>query len=97
MWRAAGPGLLHVLISDTPVAVNCRLLLYADRYLRTELESVRERLMDNRLSIHLAKTESILFATRKKLDVKLWLQLWNMRGAHRRQGGSFLWTRPTEH
>lgn len=90
-WRAAGPRLFHVLTNHTPVAANYWLLLYADRYRRKELLSGRERLVDNKRSIHLGKTESILFGSKKKLDVKLRLQLWNMRGR------SCLWTRRTGH
>ena len=35
--------------------------------LSKELESCRQWLMDNKLSLHLAKTESILFGSKKKL------------------------------
>lgn len=70
-----------------PAAVKCKLLLYADesallvsgddiseieKTLGNELNSVSKWLIDNRLSIHLGKTESILFGTKKKLSkVKL--------------------------
>ena len=59
-------------------AVKCKLLLYADDsallasssdvseiedVLSRELESVSEWLVENRLSLHLGKTESILFGS----------------------------------
>ena len=61
-------------------AVNCILLLYADDSalivpgkdvkeielkLTKELESISNWLTDNKLSLHLGKTESILFGTKK--------------------------------
>ena len=64
------------------VAVKCKLLLYADDsallasssdvseiedILSKELESVSEWLVENRLSLHLGKTESILFGSNKRL------------------------------
>ena len=63
-------------------AVKCKLLLYADDsallasssdvseiedVLSRELESVSEWLVENRLSLHLGKTESILFGSYKRL------------------------------
>ena len=63
-------------------AVNCKLLLYADNsallasssnvseiedVLSRELKSVSEWLVENRLSLHLGKTESILFGSNKRL------------------------------
>ena len=62
-------------------AVKSKLLLYADdsallvsgkdvkvieQTLSRELESVRDWLIDNKLSLHLGKTESILFGGKKK-------------------------------
>ena len=62
-------------------AVKSKLLLYADdsallvsgkdvkvieQTLSRELESVRDWLIDNKLSLHLGKTESILFGSNKK-------------------------------
>ena len=53
-----------------PMSVKCKLLLYADDStlivsgsdpLSIELNSCRQWLIDNKLSLHLGKTESILF------------------------------------
>ena len=67
-----------------PATTNSKLLLYADdssilvsgkdvsqiqATLSKELESIREWLIDNKLSLHLGKTESILFGTNKKLQL----------------------------
>ena len=74
-----GPLLFLIYINDMPAAVKCKLLLYADdsallvsgsdvseieKTLGNELDSVSKWLIDNRLSIHLGKTESILFGTK---------------------------------
>ena len=63
-------------------AVKCKLFLYADDsvllasssdvsemedVLSRELESVSEWLVENRLSLHLGQTESILFGSNKRL------------------------------
>ena len=63
-------------------SVSCDLLLYADdsclivthkdisyieNTLNSNLSSLSDWLVDNKLSIHLGKTESILFGTRTKL------------------------------
>ena len=65
-----------------PISVKCKLLLYADdsalivsgfdskeiaEELSRELESCRQWLIDNKLSLHLGKTEAILFGSRRKL------------------------------
>ena len=65
-----------------PMSVKCKLLLYADdstliisgsdpkviaNTLSFELNSCRQWLMDNKLSLHLGKTESILFGSKRKL------------------------------
>ena len=78
-----GPLLFLIYINDMPAAVKCKLLLYADdsallvsgsdvseieKTLGNELDSVSKWLIDNRLSIHLGKTESILFGTKRKLS-----------------------------
>ena len=71
-----GPLLFLIYVNDMKAAVKCKLLLYADdsallasssdvseieEILKRELESVSEWLSENRLSLHLGKTESILF------------------------------------
>ena len=77
-----GPLLFLCYVNDMPISVRCKLLLYADDSalivsgsdpqsiadkLSEELESCRKWLMDNKLSLHLGKTESILFGSKKKL------------------------------
>ena len=64
-----------------PAATNSKLLLFADESailvsgkdvgqiqatLSKELECIREWFIDNKLSLHLGKTESILFGTNNK-------------------------------
>jgi len=71
-------------------AVKCKLLLYADDsallasgpyvseiegVLTRELEAVSEWLAENRLSLHLGKTESILFGSKKRLSKAKKLQV----------------------
>ena len=77
-----GPLLFLVYVNDMVSAVNCKLLLYADdsalmvshrdvkfiqERLGLELEAVNDWLIDNKLSLHLGKTESILFVSKRKL------------------------------
>ena len=65
-----------------PISIKCKLLLYADDSalivsgsdpqtiadkLSEELESCRKWLLDNKLSLHLGKTEAILFGSKRKL------------------------------
>ena len=65
-----------------PISIKCKLLLYADdsailvsgtdpniisHILSKELDNANKWLIDNKLSLHLGKTESILFGTKKKL------------------------------
>jgi hypothetical protein len=65
------------------VSVDCKLLLYADdsallvsdrnpqcvaEKLSKELETCRQWLVDNKLSLHLGKTECILFGSKRKLN-----------------------------
>jgi len=74
--------LLLLYVSDMEDAVNCKLLLYADdspllvsgkdvnrieTILSNELQNVSNWLVDNKLSLHLGKTESILFGSKIKL------------------------------
>ena len=64
-------------------SVKCKLLLYADdsallvsgkdvleleRILSVELGAVNEWLCENRLSLHLGKTQSILFGSKKRIS-----------------------------
>ena len=77
-----GPLLFLCYVNDMAISVKCKLLLYADDSalivsgsnpqsiadtLSKELESCRQWLMDNKLSLHLGKTESILFGSKRKL------------------------------
>ena len=74
--------LFLLYINDMSAVVQCKLLLYADdsallvpgcnvkvieNTLGVELESVNQWLLDNKLSMHLGKTESILFGMKRKL------------------------------
>ena len=78
-----GPLLFLCYINDMAVSVDCKLLLYADDSallvsgrdpqiiadkLSKELESCRQWLVDNKLSLHLGKTECILFGSKRKLN-----------------------------
>ena len=78
-----GPLLFLCYVNDMPISIKCKLLLYADdsalmvpgldpesiaEILSNELKSCRQWLIDNKLSLHLGKTESILFGTKFKLD-----------------------------
>ena len=75
-----GPLLFLLYVNDLSAAVTCKLLLHADNSvllvsgneiagmeatLSSELESVSEWLTENRLSLHLGKTGSILFGTKR--------------------------------
>ena len=77
-----GPLLFLLYVNDMKAAVNCELLLYADdsallvsgkdvvnieSLLSEELSNVGNWLVDNKLSLHLGKTESILFGSKVKL------------------------------
>ena len=77
------PLLFLCHVNDMPISVDCKLLLYADDStllvsnkdpkvvadkLSHELESCRQRLIDNKLSLHLGKTETILFSSKRKLN-----------------------------
>ena len=77
-----GPLLFLCYVNDMPVSVKCKLILYADdsallishknpQYiadmLSRELDSCREWLIDNKLSLHLGKTESILFCSKYRI------------------------------
>ena len=73
--------LCYVNDMEISISSECKLLLYADdsailyshknpevisRKLSSELESCSKWLVDNKLSLHLGKTECILFGSRKK-------------------------------
>ena len=77
-----GPLLFLIYVNDMKDAVRCKLLLYADdsallvsgrdvseigESLSMELESVSEWLTENKLSLHLGKSESILFSSNNRL------------------------------
>ena len=77
-----GPTLFLCNINDRSMALDCHLASYADDsaliassqdakvvadFLSGQLSLCRSWLVDNRLSLHLGKTESILFGTHKKL------------------------------
>jgi len=78
-----GPLLFSLYINDMSQAVSCELLLYADdscltvthrdvgyieKTLNDNFSSLCEWLVDNKLSIHIGKTESILFGTQNNLN-----------------------------
>ena len=89
MWRTPGLyiGTLIVLIyvNDVESAVDCDLLLYADDSallirgkniidMEQKLSS-NVWMIDNKLSLHLEKTESLLFASNRKLKQQKFLRL----------------------
>ena len=82
--RILGPILFLCYINDMSTSLKCRLSLYADdsalvaagksvsdlsRFLSSELESCKNWMVDNRLSLHVGKTESILFGTSRMLYI----------------------------
>jgi len=77
-----GPLLFNIYVNDMSNAVNCELCLYADdsmllvsgnnvkeieTTLETEMKNISKWLESNKLSLHLGKTESILFGSKSKL------------------------------
>ena len=79
-----------IYVNDMSGAVCNKLLLYADdstiivadeclsnieTVLQNELEIVSEWLVDNKLSLHLGKTESILFGSRPRLKSQFVLSI----------------------
>ncbi len=77
-----GPLLFLIYVNDMEMAVKCKLLLYADdsallvsgkeidviqKELSNNLQSVHHWLVDNKLSLHLGKTEAILFGSKRKI------------------------------
>ena len=78
-----GPLLYLIYSNDMEIAVKHKLLLYADdsiilvchkdpevisQCLSKELDSVNNWLIDNKLSLHVGKTECILFGSKRKLN-----------------------------
>ena len=74
--------LFLIYINDISTAVRCKLLLYAEdsaflvsgkttqliqESLSSELDAAREWLIKNKLSLHLGKTEAILFGSKRNL------------------------------
>lgn len=77
-----GPQLFLIYVNDMYSCLNCRLSLYADdsalffahrdpaviaNRLGNELANCKRWLIDNRLSLHMGKTECLLFGTSRKL------------------------------
>ena len=77
-----GPLLFLIYVNDMPAAAKSKILLYADdsailasgktvseveKALSDDLQAVSDWLVDNKLSLHLGKTESIVFGSRHKL------------------------------
>ena len=77
-----GPTLFLCYINDMSVALKCRLALYADNsaliasgpdsntvadFLSEQLAQCSAWLVDNRLSLHVGKTECILFGSSRRL------------------------------
>ena len=77
-----GPTLFLCYVNDMSSSLQCRLSLYADdsalifsgknatdiaNFLSTEISSCQKWLIDNRLSLHVGKTECVIFGTRKRL------------------------------
>ena len=78
-----GPLLYLCYSNDMEISVKCKLLLYADdsvlvvsgkdpnsisKILGAELASCNQWLIDNNLSLHVGKTECIIFGSKRKLN-----------------------------
>ena len=74
-------GFLLIYVNDMSGAVNHKLLLYADNSNILVAEVVSEWLVDNELSLHLGKTESILFGSKSTLQSQLKLGI-SCKGTH---------------
>ena len=85
-----GPLLFLIYVNDMESAVDCDLLLYADnsallirgkniidieRKLSKELAKLNVWLIDNKLSLHLGETESLLFGSTRKLKQHKFLRI----------------------
>ena len=77
-----GPLLFLIYINDMNISLTCKLSLYADDSallfshrdakviadrLSSELSTCKGWLVDNRLSLHVGKTEALLFGTKRRL------------------------------
>ena len=77
-----GPLLFLLYINDMSISLNCQLSLYADdsalffahkdasviaERLSTELSNCKRWLVDNKLSLHVGKTECLLFGSKNRL------------------------------
>ena len=77
-----GPQLFLIYINDMNLSINCKLSLYADdsalvfshsdpvvigERLSCELFCCKQWLVDNKLSLHIGKTECMLFGSSRKL------------------------------
>ena len=77
-----GPLLFLIYINDMKISINCKLSLYADdsallfshsnystiaERLSSELTNCKEWLVGNKLSLHVGKTECLLFGSKIKL------------------------------
>ena len=87
-----GPLLFLCYVNDMPISVDCKLLLYADDSallvsnkdpkivadrLSYELESCRQWLIDNKLSLHLGKTgNSFWFQKKAEFCSRFFRYLW---------------------
>ena len=78
-----GPQLFLIYINDMHLSISCRLSLYADdsallfshtdagtiaNHLSHELSMCKKWLVDNKLSLHVGKTECLLFGSKRKLS-----------------------------
>lgn len=78
-----GPILFLIYVYDMSGAINNKLLLYADdsvilvadkqlskfeTIIENEFDTVSDWLIDNQLSLHLSKTESMLFCSKQRLQ-----------------------------
>ena len=79
-----GPLLFNLYINDMESSIDCKLMLYADdsallvshkdfsiveNSLSNNLSNLRNWLIYNKLSLHLGKTQSILFGSKRKLKI----------------------------